>query len=89
MRNWLEENPNGLKNTFEKYFKMFLVDVRKASTALHGLYCIYSDLYVDIQGLCHCSSTCYIINSLTKGMKRNKIFSKQLSKIKRNKMHTD
>ena len=31
MRDWLEENPNGLKDTFEQYFKSLPVDVRKVS----------------------------------------------------------
>jgi hypothetical protein len=29
MKDWLEENPNGLKDAFEEYFKALPVDVKK------------------------------------------------------------
>lgn len=32
MQDWLEENPNGLKDTFEKYFKALSENVRKVSS---------------------------------------------------------
>jgi hypothetical protein len=31
MKDWLEENPNGLKDAFEQYFKALPPDVRKVS----------------------------------------------------------
>jgi hypothetical protein len=31
MKDWLEENPNGLKDAFEQYFKALPADVRKVS----------------------------------------------------------
>jgi hypothetical protein len=31
MKDWLEENPNGLKDAFERYFKALPVDARKVS----------------------------------------------------------
>jgi hypothetical protein len=33
MKDWLEENLNGLKDVFEKYFKAFSENVRKVSNA--------------------------------------------------------
>ena len=31
MKDWLEANPYGLKEEFEKYFKMLPIDIRKVS----------------------------------------------------------
>jgi hypothetical protein len=31
MKEWLEDNPNGLKHAFEEYFKALPADVRKVS----------------------------------------------------------
>ena len=31
MKDWLEENPNGLKDVFEQHFKVLPVDARKVS----------------------------------------------------------
>ncbi len=31
MKDWLEENPNGLKEVFEQYFKTLPADARKVS----------------------------------------------------------
>jgi hypothetical protein len=34
MKDWLEENPNGLKDAFEKYFKALPENVRKVSNTM-------------------------------------------------------
>jgi hypothetical protein len=34
MKDWLEENPNGLKDAFEKYFKALPKNVKKVSNAM-------------------------------------------------------
>jgi hypothetical protein len=34
MKDWLEENPNGSKDSFDQYFKALPADVRKVSNNL-------------------------------------------------------
>jgi len=33
MKDWLDENPSGSKDAFEKYFKALPMDIRSVSTA--------------------------------------------------------
>lgn len=37
MKDWLQENPNGSKDAFEKYFKALSADVKKVSQSLPSL----------------------------------------------------
>jgi hypothetical protein len=37
MKDWLEENPNGLKDAFEKYYKALPADAKRVSTATSRL----------------------------------------------------
>jgi hypothetical protein len=46
MKDWLEDNPNGLKDAFEKYFKELPVDVRKVRK------CSYSHILFTLTLLC-------------------------------------
>ena len=60
MKDWLEQNPNGLKDTFKEYFRALSADARKVSTATSCFLLLDSISPIDIQRLCYWSSTCLI-----------------------------
>ena len=57
MKDWLNDNPNGLKDAFEQYFKALPVDIRKVSNNSHFPFplALVIMFCVDIQGSCNYS----------------------------------
>jgi hypothetical protein len=64
MKDWLQENPDGLKDAFEQYFKALPAEARKVSN--RGSFpfpaCSYPSLRTDIQRPCH--RGCEYLNGL-------------------------